>query len=277
MMALYAPLIQASKRKAWEEYSTLNQGWLNESARLKVVSPQHRDPLHGTIQDHEHDRRRNLQEIAEPDIPSQIWKWEGDDQVVLVPSLEDQVLAPLWQSSPRNSEAVNVDLLSDSHIAKLYHSMMLTNQTVMSPGVEIGNLFDWMFDPEEKFRKVEPHGYILERVYSNFTEEPETIGFLLALTSFRNLFTRLLPEGANGIYAVVTGSEACGSNFTYLLEGPNATFLGYDDFHELALEDYLEGLPLELYTNVTDDLCYHELSLYPSAAFQESYQTNKPA
>ncbi len=277
MMTLYAPLINASQREEWEEYSVLNQGWLNESARLKIVSPGHRDPLHGTIQDHEHDRRRTQQEESEPAIPSHIWKWENDDQIVVEPVSNDQLLAPLWQSSPHNAATVNVDLLSDSRISKLYSVLTQTNQTVLSPGLEIDNLFDWMFDPEEKFRKAEPHGFILERVNASFSEDPEVVGFVLGLTSYRNLFTRLIPEGTNGVYAALTGSDACGTNMTFLLEGPEATFLGYDDIQGSRLEKYKRSSPLQVYNKVVDDLCIYELSLYPSAYFQESYQTNKPA
>lgn len=276
MMALYAPFIQASQREEWEEYSVLNQGWLNESARLRVVSPYHRDPLHGTIQDHEHDRRRTQEVEPEPPIPSHIWKWEDDEQLIVEPSSEDQLLAPLWQMSPPYSGTVNVDLLSDSHISKLVSVMTQTNQAVLSPGIEMDNLFDWMFDPEEKFRMVEPHGYILAGVNASFSEEPDYVGFLLCLTSYRNLFTRLLPEGANGIYVNLIGSEACGTNMTFLLEGPEATFLGYEDVRGSRLEDYKRSFPLQNYSNVVDDLCVYELNLFPSASFQESYQTNKP-
>ena len=300
MMALSAPLIPASERAAWEEYAWDHQGWIDESARLKVVHPQHRDPLHMTIQDHEHDRvrRRNLQvgmerppqeefeEEPKPTIPQRIWRWEGNDTVV-IPDEEshnqDRMYAPLWQSSPADVNTVNVDLLSDPRIANLYIAMVKTQQTVMSPGYDIGNLFDWMFDPEEKFRKLEPHAFIMEPMYTNFTnpsnpedaakDNAELVGFMIALTSYRNLFTRLLPEGANGLYCVVT--DSCGIKMTFELNGPEAVFLGYDDLHE-GLEEYESTVPLELYERDADELCVHDLHIYPSKRFQQSYNTRKP-
>ena len=310
MMALAAPLIHSSKREEWEAYASENQNWIQESARLKVTHPQHRDPLHLTIQDHEHDRRRRLQEqdglpqgnqqqdrtlqadpltvqADPPTIPSKIWKWDGDEKVVLPEAtFRDHVYAPLWQSSPADVDTVNVDLLSDPRIADLYTAMVKTRQTVMSPGIEIGNLFDWMFDPEEKFRKVEPHAFIMEPMYTNFTnpnsENPnqaqednaELVGFMIALTSYRNLFTRLLPEGADGVYCVVT--DTCGIKMTFELNGPEAIFLGYDDLHE-GLEEYESTIPLELYERTdAEELCVHDLHIYPSRKFQQSYQTRKP-
>lgn len=276
MMVLAAPLVVASERESWEEYSVAHQSWLNESAYLKIEYKKHRDPLHGTIQDHEHDRR--LQDRSSKNqvssIPTKIWKWEGDEKVVVDVTSENQVLAPLWQSSPAEAGTVNIDLFSDSRITELYTAMIKTQQTVMSPGLEIGNLFDWMFDPEEKFRKAEPHAFIMEPMLSNFSGSPDPVGFMLALTSYRNLFTRLLPEGANGIYCVLT--DTCGIAMTFLLNGPHAEFIGYDDYHD-GLDEYERVVTLELYQNYTEELCVHDLHIYPSITFQQSYETNKPA
>jgi hypothetical protein len=142
MGAAFAPLIKHEERIEWEEYAVLNQGWLTESARLKIVHPGHRDALHGTIQDHEHDRRllnqgwlaesarlkkphpehgdalhgtiqdhehdRRLQSPAPPppSIPSRIYRWENGTQVIET-SRPGQLLAPLWQLAPASAPAVN--------------------------------------------------------------------------------------------------------------------------------------------------------------------------
>jgi hypothetical protein len=276
MMALTAPLIAASNREAWEHYSVDHQGWIDESAYLKANYQKHRNPLIGTIQDHESDRRlqKALSDDGSPKIPTKIWKWDGDEKVVTSAISEYQVFAPLWQSSPANAAAVNVDLFSDSHIADLYTAMIKTQQTVMSPGIQIGNLFDWMFDANEKDRMSEPHAFIMEPLLSNFTGSPDPVGFVLALTSYKNLFSRLLPMGANGVYCVL--SNNCGVTMTFLLNGPEAVFLGWEDLHE-GFEEYEHVVQLELYKNYTKELCVHDLHIYPSATFQESYETNKPA
>jgi hypothetical protein len=97
MAAAFAPLIR---------YAVLNQGWLAESATLKQVHPGHRDALHGTIQDHEHDRRLQSPEPPLPSIPTQIYRSENGIQVPETSS-PGQVLAPLWQVSPASAPAVN--------------------------------------------------------------------------------------------------------------------------------------------------------------------------
>jgi hypothetical protein len=285
MMVLFAPLVTESQRGAWKNYSVQHQNWLNESEWLKVNSPHHRDPLHGTIQDHEHDRKlfalnkdMDLPETISI-IPTQIWSWNGDDKVVVNTTSADGMYAPLWQSSPHFADTVNVDLLSDKRISNLYNMMIQNNEKIiLSPGYEIGNLFDWMFDPVEKPRKTDPHGFIMNPVQVDFGKGKETAGFVLALTSFRNLFTRLVPEGTRGIFAVVTGNEACGRNMTFLLKGEVAEFLGWEDLHETdpILEEHKYSTPMEIYEDAPDAVCQHILNIYPSAAFRSSYDTNKP-
>jgi len=283
MMALYAPLIPAGKREQWEEYSVQHQDWLEESARLEAENPLG-DPLHGTIQDHEHDRRLKLdfnmsnQETMPQGIPTKIWKWDGDEKVVLEANSSQEVFAPLWQSSPAEAGTVNMDLFSDSLMTKLYSSVVQINNPVLSPGFGLGdgNDFDWMFDPKKKPRKQEPHIFIMDRVQTDFGEGKETVGIVVALTSFRDLFTRLIPDGKKGIFCVITGTLACERNMTFLLQGSEAEFVGYDDLHDKGYDEYKHSFPLEMYNATIDDLCLHHVHIYPSTIYKQSFQTNTP-
>ena len=145
MMVMFVPLLAASLRGEWEEYSVENQGWLEESARLKMEHRKHLRPFEGTHQDHETDlvdtatMDISLDEIIDSiaDIPNKIWRWEGDEKVPLEDIPKDQLLAPLWQNSPAEASTINVDLFSDTRIVDLYKSMLETNQTVMSSATEI--------------------------------------------------------------------------------------------------------------------------------------------
>jgi len=143
MAAAYAPLVLEENRSQWEEYAYKNRGWLLESNRLKEVHPGHRDALHGTIQDHEHDRRQ-LQENEEegqrlPDISPSIYHWENGARVVETSSARGYY-GPLWQISPADASAVNVNLLADKHIAQLFDAMVDTNHSIISQGFPIGDM-----------------------------------------------------------------------------------------------------------------------------------------
>jgi len=130
MSAAYAPLVKEAERSKWEEYAYQNRGWVVESARLKEVNPSHRDALHGTIQDHEHDRRLQEQEEL-PDIPLSIYRWENGARVVETSSANG-VYGPLWQVSPADASAINTNLLADDRIASLFDAMIATNHSILS-------------------------------------------------------------------------------------------------------------------------------------------------
>ena len=146
MAAGWVPIIDHEMREEWEAYSVANQGWIENSAYLKAVHPVHRDALHNTIQDHEHDRRK-LQE--DEGISPFIYRYENG-QKVRQESQPGQQLAPLWQISPADYGVVNVDLFSDPRIRETYEKMLkaeaiikgesLAPKAVLSADTEIGDI-----------------------------------------------------------------------------------------------------------------------------------------
>jgi hypothetical protein len=290
MTVAFAPLVEAEKRSEWVEYSIANQGWIEESKRLKEIHPGHLDPLHGTIQDHEHRRleealhstndgqgqgHERIRMLQESDsVTPFIWRWEDGRQVPET-GLPGQVLAPLWQVTPPVASGVNVNLLSDERVMDLYTMMIATNQSLLSASTEIGDLFDFLFDADEKPNKLEPHAFLMEPVYSAFEESPELVGFLLGVTAFENMFVNVLDEGANGIVCVI--SDSCGNVMTFELNGSESTFIGYGDFHDSSFDQFMESVQLEAYETIFEGVCVHELRVYPSFAFRDSYETNQPA
>lgn len=141
MSAAFAPLVKHEQRQEWEEYAVENQDWLVNSDFLKAVHPVHRDALHGTIQDHEHDRRK-LQEGEDEmtSISAFIYEYGENGEKIKASSKPGDVLAPLWQVSPADAGAVNMNLLSDPRVKKLFDSMTSTGLVVISENTEIGDL-----------------------------------------------------------------------------------------------------------------------------------------
>jgi hypothetical protein len=85
----------------------------------------------------------------------------------------------------------------------------------------------------------------MDPVYSAFEESPTVVGFLIVPAPFGNLLNRLLPEGANGLIAVMT--DTCGDGMSFEMDGPQSTFLGYEDLHDPAFDEYERSLVMEMY------------------------------
>jgi hypothetical protein len=165
--------------------------------------------------------------------------------------------------------------LSNEIISDLYETMIATKTSVLSVATEIGDSFDFLFDPEEKALKRNPHGFLMEPVYSAFEENPELVGFIIGVTSFGNLLDKLLPTGANGIVCVV--KDTCGNAITYELNGLVSTFLGEGDLHDPKFNKHERSTRMELYKRDFEERCAHSLYIYPSAKFREAYTTKYPA
>ena len=138
MSAAFAPLVTADERDEWESYSVANQAWIENSAYLERVHPSHRDALHGTIQDHEHDRK--LQNEPQKQVYPEIFSYNNGLKVPLMYET-GKLYAPLWQVSPADAGVVNADLLSDARIAELYDQMKASNlEAILSHSTDIGEM-----------------------------------------------------------------------------------------------------------------------------------------
>jgi hypothetical protein len=168
--------------------------------------------------------------------------------------------APLWQLSPANATAVNVNLFSDKRFTDMYTSMIETRQTIMSFAFQVTDLYDFAFSPAQQADKVDPHVIIMDPVYSSIEEEsPKVEGFLVALTSYASILDNKVHEGANGFIAVITpNTNACNQIVvSYELNGPEAIFLGYEDLHDPAFDQYERTTALEVYETTVEGLCAH--------------------
>ena len=169
---------------------------------------------------------------------------------------------------------VNFNSLSDPVVRKLYDNVVAFNETVLSPELPVRFLFDHAFDENEKHLADVPHAYIAEPVWDSFEEDRNMVGFMVALTSWANYFNNILPPGADGIICVVR--DSCGSVMTWELRGPTPHFVGNSDTHDISYEKYGRTASIEkIPEGVSEDYCYHELTIFPSDEFRKSYNNNK--
>jgi hypothetical protein len=167
------------------------------------------------------------------------------------------------------------NLLSNKVISDLYETMIETNKSVLSTATEIRDTLGFLFDFDEKFLNREPHGFLVEPVYSVFEENPKLVGILIGMTAFGNLLDKLLPARAKGIVCVI--EDTCGNVITYELNGRESTYLGDGDLHDPTFDKYKRSIPMTVYERTFERRCAHTLYIYPSDKLREHYETNCPA
>jgi hypothetical protein len=115
----------------------------------------------------------------------------------------------------------------------------------------------------------------MQPVYDEISENATLVGFILAITPFGNLLDRLLPEGHDGIIAVL--KDDCGNVMSFRLTYKKTLFLGYEDLHEPEFDDYVQiESNIEMYERRFEGLCTHDLYIYPSARMRSMYDTIGP-
>jgi hypothetical protein len=279
MTVVYAPLIRARQVPQWEEYADQHvQGWIDDAFELRENHPHHRNPLKGTIQDHESDRRRLSLPGEEQNVSKNVFTWVDGVKTPLTLSDDDQWVAPFWQVSPPSAFSVNADLLSDEHLRKLFQVMLAMNTTVLSGDTQVYDLFDFMFDDNEKDRKANGHMFIMTPVYDGFRNNNKTlVGVLVALTPLENLLDRLIPQDTKGIVGVFRNQ--CGDIRTYEMNGigHRSKQIADSDVHDPGFETFRHSSSVETYETVVDGLCVHTLDIYPSRRFRDSFSATKSA
>lgn len=173
------PFVNGANQTEWEAYTAENEWWIEVGARLRKIHPQHKDPLDGSFQDHE--ERRQLQEEVPP-MSTKVFRLDSEGNKEPFQAAPDQVLAPVWQIAPTPGDdpsLVNYDMFSDAFVTKFYNAMRDINNTVLSQATPIDFVFDHVFDPSEKFMKPDPHGFILEPIWTSFEPDAEMVGFII--------------------------------------------------------------------------------------------------
>ena len=250
-LVAFAPIIR-DQRAQWELYSQENQGWIRQG--LVYVSETEGADMPDQIKD----------------IPAHIYRWEGHKAV---PEIGKGPFAPLWQMAraPRNSSAINFNLLSNPIFASIFHAVLDTQKSVISKLLDGKDLFG------DNDASETPTSIIVQPVSSNFSHSAVD-GMLIALICWDVFFKEILPPETPEMFLVV--KDGCGTAFTYQVSGGNASFVGYEDAHPRSFDSLVKTSNFAPF--LTTDFgeqgsqCTYTLSVYPSSEFYDVFYTNQP-
>lgn len=186
-----------------------------------------------------------------------------------------------------------VSLLADTGLSRSAHKKFLENYVVFEEGV---GPFD------------HPHATVTVPLFRelNNAKESEMAGFIMAILPFDIFVGDLLPDGVDGIYAVLRNS--CQQTFTYevmgsrvslfsvltskwegfmvpvsshmhFLQNAQARYLGEGDQHDPSYDHLEVTVPLTenpVTEETTFSNCNYEFKLYPSKTFEGETQDNLP-
>lgn len=265
-----SPVVPLLEREAWEEYATANQGWIQEG--LSVENDYHEGRSEAMAAP-----GYELESISFP-----IWHYglNGEEVVERGPG----PYLPVWQMAPApfNSTIVNFNLLDHPLFASEFSVMKETDLPVLSPVADLEFLYGGAVHDD----KTHPHSFLMYPIHANFEQIlPNSVNgnplvaSLTTILTWDRFFFDLLPKEVKGMVAVV--KDSCGDVFSYQVDGPEATFLGYGDHHDPNYSDMVEIAELVpwIQHNYSDSeaLCEYSLHLYPSEPMHDTFLTSAPA
>ncbi|GKY99152.1 hypothetical protein MPSEU_000870700 [Mayamaea pseudoterrestris] len=282
---VYSPIVRDNDRQAWETYSVNHQGWIDQSMEQFKPSP---SLVSSEVVEYD---------IMDPIFPS-IYTWTTGD--TRSPSAQMFSYAPYWHVSPLPSTTffINANQMEQRFFdSSVFNAASIAREGVFTQIVDIGALAkDNLFGTDNHVAYHEqfldnklnvssalstPHAYLVEPVLSRVGDPTAlVVGYLQGLVPFDRLLQNVLPEGVSGVYVVLQNN--CAEQYTYILNGNKATFLGVGDLHDPNFDDTAKRIPLYEYINPTitskvSGHCEYQFITYSSLEYSESVKSNLPA
>jgi Adenylate and Guanylate cyclase catalytic domain len=293
----YAPLIarHGDRRSAWEAYAASSHAaWLEAAVAATTESETQAPKEHGRfLSAASSDRSSNATALDNLTIPRRIHAWTASDgtqpSTTTIDLNQTELLgpwghAPVWQQAPAtpvdDCSIVNLDLLSQPVLARLFHAVLQAQQAVLSPALNLEFLYGKAIVDDFDH----PHSILLQPIYSildpSVAEEKqkEMVGLLAAVVSWDVYFSNILHQGNNGVVLVL--HNTCDEHFTYRIDGPNAIFVGNGDLHDARYSDLEIRTPFgpvsQLDEMIAREHCEYDLRIYPSTVLQDRYTSARP-
>jgi hypothetical protein len=253
---LFAPVVPNAEKNAWQEYAVANQGWIEEDLDL-----------------------RGLQGVDPGEISDEIYAYNFDTETYYNFSL------PVWQVGPvpTNSDMIMLDLYTQASFRRMVDDVNAVRHILLSEVVDrtffSENIETIESDPS---RDHHPRSFAAQPVFETFSSDAAIKAFVFAVIPWDTYFVGVLPYGIEGL--VVRVDDTCGSGFSYLVNGPNATYLGPEYVPEQKYEYLSQSAEFAAFSRYTEDTvvndeiqyCSYMISIHATTSYAEGFQTQKP-
>ena len=281
------PIVTEANRQAYVNYTLTQRGWINASYAAQRE-------MHGSD-----NLGMTMNEISQVDWFDYLWTmdyynesnpdfsaWIADDifQTRSSPGIYHPVVEtepgpyfPQWQVAPLDSYYQSTVNLNYGAYDDFYRQTEIIHATSNAAfGIA------WTDQSTD--------GYISTLLYPIFDQfhgsEKSIVAFLGLDIYWKAFLENILPPETKGIQVVVYNS--CGQNFTFLLEGNNATFQGDGDLHDLSFDGMARSTVFgrKLMEPVTEegylgpplygDYCTSTFNIYPTRSMKDFFITDQP-
>jgi CHASE domain len=267
------PLVTQENKAQWELFSVQNQTWIQDgvdAASDLNLRDDDTSEYNGIIEPITDFIYRHESDLSGPKIPQ-----DGSGL-----SFGPGQYGPVWQQAPapHDTNIINFDILSHSVFARVYHAMWDTQAPVMSEVMDLTFLYGGAVEDDAEH----PHSILMQPIYpahelQEERNQDDIVGFIVAILPWDAIFENLLPRDAAGVVVVL--QDSCGDVLTYLINGPEAVFVGQGDHHDPGythLGVHTSFAPTKNGFPSNAEHCTYSFTVYPTTELEEVYTTSSP-
>lgn len=232
------PLVDGDNRQLWENYAVANHSWIHEARAWEAEKERNsvsnvRYLLAETeTEGHAGSARQLSHEVDfSMGIASSIYELDTNGK-----SIVDEgkgPYAPIWMTSPvpREAKMINYNLLSHNLFWKVIEACIDGSLPALSQVLNLESATPHKTLAGKHPEDVDlPISAIVYPVFDTFEKKHDLVAILVAEVQWIHFFENALPNNVRGIVCVV--ETACDQQFSIMVEGDEALFLGSGDYHD---------------------------------------------
>ena len=242
-------VVGENQREEWEEYTTVNQGWVREGLVYQG------------------------QAVEAPSIVPYIHLLEPNPET---PGLKPDpgttsdrpFYVPVWQIAPAPTDQdinfVNYNLFAENDFQADFDVIRNMKHAVLSKSLEVNDEFPY------------PRSAIHQPIFKGISYEGEPVGLLSSVVPWESFFVSRIASGTDEIVLVL--SNECNQTFTYFVNGPDVTFAGEGDIHDPIYDEMAVSADFSPFDDDAADSsggCRWTVHIYPSSDLEDSYDSNQ--
>lgn len=184
-----------------------------------------------------------------------LWKYDQEGKVIESGDNSGPYL-PSWQMSPtpvNPSTIVNFDYASTATYIRLLQSALEVDAAVLSEPIQVDKIFADNLKGSESAYAV---------LFQPVKVGGAAVAFVSAVIDWASVFINVFDPSVQGVYAVV---DSCGTQSTFVMNGAEASFVGFGDLHDGQFNNLAVAVPFDSMGE-----CKHTLYLFPSSSLQGS-------
>lgn len=269
-LIVFSPIVAPSQLSQWEAYAWEHQDWIAEALLTRGWNTVHA----GNISAQVYSFTEDMNEIK-------AGLHDGHDRHLAESTAAMHL--PVWQFGPVPTDAsiINLDLYTHPSFKRMANDVLEIRHDLISDVVDLRFLLQ--HTELENANDGHPRSYIMQPVFDHFEDKGrQVVGFMIGELAWEAFFVNLLPTNTPGVLVDIKGT--CGSEFTYVIEGHHASYVGEGDLHDPrydSLKMEFEFAEFARYDGEDDDLggvhCEYTIAMYPTHELEAPYHTSAPA